>query len=104
MISCSPDEFRKIILKDKYNHAIFEKGRGREIFLVGGYVRDTLRGLTSHDRDFVISGDLESFVCDIRDTFGGTIVQFKKDTMIRIALPEGVTFDFSKPAGTPWVH
>ena len=100
MISRSPSALKKIILRDKYNRAIFEKGRGREIFLVGGYVRDTLRGSSSPDRDFIISGDLRSFACEIRAIFGGAIVQFEKGHMIRIALPEGVTFDFSAPDGS----
>ena len=100
MISYSPHSLKKTILKDKYIDTVFEKGRGREIYLVGGYVRDTLRRLVSSDRDFVVSGDLKSFVDKIRNIIGGTVVQFKKDNMIRIALHEGLTFDFSRPAGT----
>ncbi len=100
MVSYSPHSLKKTILKDKYIDTVFEKGRGREIYLVGGYVRDTLRRLVSSDRDFVVSGDLKSFVDEIRNIIGGTVVQFKKDNMIRIALHEGLTFDFSRPAGT----
>jgi tRNA nucleotidyltransferase/poly(A) polymerase len=99
MISYFPDSLKKTILKDKYVPIIFEKGKGREIYLVGGYVRDALMGLTSADRDFIVSGDLQSFVRKIQKITGGTVVQFKRDNMIRIALRDGFTFDFSKPMG-----
>lgn len=97
-----PDKLRlkKIILKGKYNLTVFNNGRGREVYIVGGYVRDALRGLTSPDRDFIVGGDLESFVQELRKAIGGTIVKFKNEGMIRLALKEGLTFDFSRPAGT----
>lgn len=96
----SPRQLRRKFLSDRYNGVIFRKGRDRGIYLVGGYVRDALRGVRSQDRDFVISGDLMSFVREVRDAFGGTLVKFKKDNMIRLALPNGLTFDFSAPIGT----
>jgi tRNA nucleotidyltransferase (CCA-adding enzyme) len=96
----SARQLRRKFLGDKYNPVIFKKGRDRGIYAVGGYVRDTLRGARSQDRDFVVSGDLMSFVDEVRDIFGGTIVKFKKDNMVRLALPNGLTFDFSAPMGT----
>jgi len=96
----SPGRLRRKILGDKYNAVIFEKGRYRGIYLVGGYVRDALRGVRSQDRDFVVSGDVKSFVRDIRDILGGTIVKFRKGGMVRLALEGGLTFDFSAPMGT----
>lgn len=96
----SIEQLRKKIIKDKYNSMIFAKGRAREIYLVGGYVRDALMGIRSSDRDYIVSGDLKSFVCVIRDIINGTIVEFRKQNMIRIALKEGLTFDFSKQVGT----
>ena len=93
-------KLRNKILSDRCNSIIFEKGRGREIYLVGGYVRDILRGKISSDRDYVVSGNLGPFVSEIRDIIGGTIVKFKTEDMIRIALKDGLTFDFSSPIGT----
>jgi tRNA nucleotidyltransferase/poly(A) polymerase len=88
------------ILADQYNSITFEKGRGRETYLVGGYIRDILRGIHSSDRDYIVSGDIKSFVNEIRKIVGGTIVKFKKGDMIRIAFKDGLTFDFSKLIGT----
>jgi len=68
--------------------------------MVGGYVRDALRGILSKDRDFVVSGDVNSFVREIRDILGGTIVRFRKSDMVRLALEGSLTFDFSSPIGT----
>jgi tRNA nucleotidyltransferase/poly(A) polymerase len=96
----SSAKLKKIILSDKYNSIIFEKGRRRNVYLVGGYVRDLLRGCHSQDRDYIMSGNVMSIVKEIKDRIGGTIVKFKKGGTIRIATKNGLTFDFSKPVGS----
>ncbi len=88
------------ILSDRYNSIIFKVGKNRDLYLVGGYIRDILRGINSSDRDYIVSGDIRSFVNEIRKIVGGTTVEFKKGDMIRIALKDGLTFDFSKLIGT----
>jgi tRNA nucleotidyltransferase/poly(A) polymerase len=95
----SSAKLKKIILTDKYNSIIFEKGRRRNVYLVGGYVRDLLRGCHSQDRDYIVSGNIMSLVKEIKDRIGGTIVTFKKGGTTRIATKNGLTFDFSKPLG-----
>ncbi|MDI6891079.1 MAG: hypothetical protein QMC83_09110 [Thermodesulfovibrionales bacterium] len=96
----SAQKLKNKILKDRYNSIIFEKGRGKDLYLVGGYVRDVLRGVISQDRDYIFIGNARSFVNEIRKIIGGTVVKFKKGEMIRLALKDGVTFDFSRPMGT----
>lgn len=88
------------ILADRYNSIIFEQGRGRDLYLVGGYIRDILRGVHSPDRDYIVNANMISFVNEIRRIVGGTIVEFKKGDTVRIALKDGLTFDFSRPTGT----
>jgi tRNA nucleotidyltransferase/poly(A) polymerase len=88
------------ILKDRYNSIIFEKGRAIGVYLVGGYIRDALIGCRSLDRDYIVDGDLKAFVKEIRDIFGGTIIEFKREGFIRLGFREGLTFDFSKPHGS----
>jgi tRNA nucleotidyltransferase/poly(A) polymerase len=88
------------ILKDRYNSIIFEKGRAIEVYLVGGYIRDALMGLRSSDRDYIVNGDLRSFVNEIRDIIGGTIIEFKREGFIRLGFKEGLTFDFSELQGS----
>jgi tRNA nucleotidyltransferase/poly(A) polymerase len=95
-----PEKLKRKILADKYNTIIFGMGKGRELYLVGGYMRDILRGIKSQDRDYVLSGDLRSFVREIRNSIGGTLVQFKSDDTMRIGFKEGLTFDFSTLKGT----
>lgn len=95
----SADTLRKKIIIDEYNPIILAKGRAYGVHLVGGYIRDALMGTRSSDRDFIVSGDLRSFVYEIRDIIKGTIVEFRKQNIIRIALSGGLTFDFSKQAG-----
>jgi len=95
----SAQKLRNRILKDRYNSIIFEKSRDQGVYLVGGYVRDALRGLSSKDRDYIITKDIENFVDEIREVINGTVVAFKKGEIIRLSLKDGVTFDFSKPAG-----
>jgi len=96
----SSTKLKKKILSDKYNSIIFEKGMRKNVYLVGGYLRDMLRGYHSQDRDYIVVGNITSLVKEIRDHIGGTIVTFKKGGTTRIATKNGLTFDFSKPAGT----
>lgn len=74
--------------------------KGNGVYLVGGYLRDILRGVQSQDRDYVIYHDLESFIHQIYKLIGGTIVVFEKGKTIRIALKNGITLDFSKISGS----
>lgn len=90
----------KRILKDKYNSIIFKKSRGRELYLVGGYIRDIFRGIYSNDRDFIVDKEIDKFVEELNKIFHGTIISFKKGNLKRIVLKNGTTFDFSKPQGT----
>ena len=63
----SPETLGKKILGDRYNSIVFKKGRVHEVSLVGGYIRDALMGTTSSDRDYIVNGDIKSFVYRIRD-------------------------------------
>jgi tRNA nucleotidyltransferase (CCA-adding enzyme) len=90
---------KRKILGDEYNAAIFKRQKGNA-YLVGGYIRDLLRGVYSRDRDFIISKDRGSSVRDIKRKFGGKAIQFKKGNMIRIAVKKEITLDFSQMEGT----
>jgi tRNA nucleotidyltransferase/poly(A) polymerase len=92
--------FENTIRKDRYNSIIFDKGRKRELYLVGGYLRDLLRGIDSHDRDYIVRGNLLSFVRDVQKGIGGTIVQFKSSDMMRLVVKDGHAFDFCQLRGT----
>lgn len=95
----SEQEIKDKILKDRYNAIIFQKSRGKDLYLVGGYIRDALRDLRSTDRDYIVTHDIRNFVNEIREVINGTVVVFKKGETIRLALKDGLTFDFSKPMG-----
>jgi len=92
--------FENTIRKDRYNSFIFDKGQRKELYLVGGYLRDLLRGIDSHDRDYIVRGNLVSFVRDVQKGIGGTVVQFKSNDMMRLILKDGHTFDFCRFHGT----
>lgn len=91
----SDDHIRNKILNDKYNSIVFDRGRGREVYLVGGFLRDTISGTYSADRDYVLSGDVFSFTYDIQQLTGGTIVKFKKEGIVRLVVEKNFTLDFS---------
>lgn len=92
----SDDHIRNKILNDKYNSIVFDRGRGREVYLVGGFLRDTISGAYSTDRDYVLSGDVFSFAYDIQKITGGTIVKFKKEGIVRLVVGKNFTLDFSQ--------
>jgi tRNA nucleotidyltransferase/poly(A) polymerase len=96
----SAQEIKDRILKDRYNATIFKKSRGMDLYLVGGYVRNALRGLCSTDRDYIVTNNIINFVNEIREVINGTVVEFKKGETIRLALKNGFTFDFSKLMGS----
>lgn len=96
----SEKKLKEKILKDRYNSIIFNKSKGREIFLVGGYIRDILRNKVSKDRDFVVGDNVESFVKKVKKVIGGTLVEFKKGDTLRLVLKNGITMDFSSPKGS----
>jgi tRNA nucleotidyltransferase/poly(A) polymerase len=96
----SAKKLKEKILKDRYNSIIFKKSRGREVYLVGGYIRDILRGKISKDRDFIVRDDIKGFVKEVKKVTGGTVVEFQKGETTRLVSKGGVTLDFSRPMGT----
>ncbi len=88
--------FEEKIRQDTYNTVVFGKGQDTELYLVGGYIRDVFRGIESHDRDYIIRGEMLPFVKSIQKIIGGTIVVFRMKNTIRLALKNGYTFDFSE--------
>ena len=53
-------------------------------------------GIDSNDRDYIIKGNVSSFVRDVQRKMGGTIVAFKDKDIMRLVLKDGHTFDFSR--------
>lgn len=83
------------ILSDKYNALIFGKKRGREIYIVGGYIRDILLRRTSADRDYVVEGPLKDLIKEVASESKGKIITIGEKDFYRIILNNGVTLDFS---------
>lgn len=83
-------------MTDPINAIIFTKGRTKSLYLVGGYLRDILRGVAPRDRDFLVEGELVPFVLRIQKLLGGTIIAFEKSHTLRLALKNGQTVDLSQ--------
>lgn len=71
---------------------------GIECYLVGGYVRDAMRGIRSKDLDFVVRGNARRLVEKVFQETGGSIVEFKKAGMTRLVARDS-TLDFSELIG-----
>jgi tRNA nucleotidyltransferase/poly(A) polymerase len=65
-----------------------------EVYLVGGYLRDILRGFESKDIDFVVKGDFLPLLSRIASSTGGKIIHFEKGGLSRIIL-DTTTIDFT---------
>ncbi|MDP2168561.1 MAG: hypothetical protein Q8J64_09565 [Thermodesulfovibrionales bacterium] len=78
---------------------VFLVGSTDGIYLVGGYLRDLARGVPPRkikDIDFVVRrGLLKALVNAVSSELGGTVVELKKERMLRIAFKDGATIDFS---------
>jgi hypothetical protein len=87
-------ELREKILADRYNPLVFRKARGYPLYLVGGYLRDMLRGGRNPDRDYVAGGDYQSLLHQVVDATGGKLVRLG-GYLGRIVLKDNSTLDFS---------
>lgn len=67
----------------------------KSAYIVGGYIRNLLKGKESLDIDIVTGSDIKKLAAAIAQRLNGTIVNFKKAGMIRV-VSRGITLDFSK--------
>lgn len=79
---------------DKYNRSVFR--RLGNAYLVGGFIRDTIIGRHSVDRDYIVRDDPLNAAKETAILLGGTLVSFKNGSTMRVALKNGLTLDFSK--------
>ncbi len=93
-ISLHSRQLRERILNDRYNRIVFSAAQSRPLYLVGGYLRDILRGKTSMDRDYITEGDHESLLAKIVDETGGKLVRIG-DYLHRVVLKDNSTLDFT---------
>jgi tRNA nucleotidyltransferase/poly(A) polymerase len=84
------------VLKDALFARVF--GSGADIYLVGGCVRDILRGVRSRDFDFVVRGDPADFVSRIFGEREGRVVTFRETLLVRVIAGDTVA-DFSELKG-----
>lgn len=83
------------ILSDPVNKWVFSYAK-KDIFLVGGYIRDLLRGgYINKDRDFILKADIREIALRASKKFNGTFVELKKNKTCRVALKNGEFLDFS---------
>ncbi len=68
-------------------------------FIVGGYVRDLLKGQESMDIDIVTGSDIEKLATSIAKDMTATLVAFKKAGIIRV-VSDSITLDFSEIQGS----
>lgn len=67
----------------------------KDSYLVGGYIRDVLIGKHSKDLDFIVPTKYQKNIEILNDYFKGTMFSFKKFNIIRVALGDGTTVDFT---------
>lgn len=91
---------RRKILSDRFNALVFRAGKEHDIFLVGGYIRDLIRGSRARDRDFVVGTNIDMFLARICSAVPATMVTFKKGNVTRLILKNGACFDFTPLRGT----
>lgn len=82
------------ILSDPVIHWIFSIA-GKDAYLVGGYVRDLLRGRMNRDRDFVLKRNARQTALKTAKKYNGTFIELKKNKTYRVALGEGHFIDFN---------
>jgi tRNA nucleotidyltransferase/poly(A) polymerase len=82
------------ILSDPINKWFFSQSN-KDTYLVGGYLRDLLRGRVSKDIDFVVKGDAEGIALKAAQRFNGRFVILKKGLTCRIVLKDESVIDIN---------
>lgn len=85
---------KKKILSDAVNRWVFNQSP-KDTYLVGGYIRDVLRGETPEDRDFVLKKDAEKIARKAAKKFGGRVIDLHNKQTFRVSLKGGTFIDFS---------
>lgn len=67
----------------------------KSAYVVGGYIRNLIRGKESMDIDIVTGGNIKRLAEAVAQKINGTIVKFKKAGIIRV-VSQGITLDFSE--------
>jgi poly(A) polymerase len=87
-------DMKKKILSDAVNRWVFNQSP-KDTYLVGGYIRDLLRGETPEDRDFVLKKDAQEIARKAAKTFGGRVIDLHNKQTFRVSLKGGNFIDFS---------
>jgi tRNA nucleotidyltransferase (CCA-adding enzyme) len=95
-VEVNTDNIREAVLGTPLVSRIF--GVEGEVFLVGGYLRDILRGVQSKDIDFVVRGDPRSAVSRIFPEGEGSVIAFRETLLVRVVMGD-TTVDFSELKG-----
>jgi tRNA nucleotidyltransferase (CCA-adding enzyme) len=84
------------ILSDPINQWLFSYAK-KDIFLVGGYIRDLLLDrCINRDKDYVLKDNIRKIAIITSNKFNGTFIELnKKNQMFRVALKDGQFLDFS---------
>lgn len=78
-------------------HAVEQMSAGREVFVVGGTVRDVLLGRAVHDLDLAVAGDAASFARTLASGLGGHFVEMDPErgifrVVLKTPAPDGPSF------------
>jgi tRNA nucleotidyltransferase (CCA-adding enzyme) len=87
-------DLAKKILSDPINRWIFSREK-KDIYLVGGYVRDLLRCQIPKDKDFVLKDKAREIARKAASEFKGTFIELKKSQTYRVALGTEYFIDFT---------
>ena len=87
-------KIEKKILSDPVNKWFFNHTK-KDAYLVGGYVRDILRGQISKDKDFVLRKNAEGVARKAAKKFKGTFIALHKKQTFRVALENRRFLDFT---------
>lgn len=90
---------KSVIMHNRVNARVFSSGK--EVYIVGGYLRDVLLREKTKDIDYIVRGDIKRFALQLVQRLfdGATIVELKKEQMVRIVLKNGMTLDFAELKG-----
>lgn len=80
---------------DPYNSLVFSTLRDKEVYIVGGYVRDVILGKKVLDRDYIVKGDLKNIAVKIAVATNGKLIKIGNRNFYRVVLKNDINMDFT---------
>lgn len=92
------------ILRFVRKMGVLAEDKDLDAYIIGGFVRDVLLGVSNLDLDIVLEDGAIDFASSLKDKFGLKLIVHKRFGTATITLPSGVKIDFATSRREAYAH